>query len=159
MNNKTIGRFHRYIKYEDPKECWLWTASLDSYGYGHMRIGLNLMTASRISWIIYKGPITKGMHVLHTCDVRSCVNPSHLYLGTHKQNMKDMKERNRLVLPKILKGSFNHNCKLSSKEILKIKDLKKNSPKTTYLFLANAFGVSTTTISRIITNQTYKDVI
>lgn len=78
--------------------CWLWTASLrHGTGYGQMHYLRKFKPefAHRISWILHRGPIPTGMLVLHQCDVRCCVNPDHLYIGTPQQNVDDMIRRGR----------------------------------------------------------------
>jgi hypothetical protein len=92
MEQKHIDRFN--IKILKTDTCWEWTAVCDRYGYGIFRLDSKNAIASRISYSINKGDPT-GWQVLHTCDNRKCVNPSHLYLGTHQDNMKDKKERDR----------------------------------------------------------------
>lgn len=71
--------------------CWLWLGPYNKKGYGARRNG----TAHRFFWTEHRGPILNGAHVLHKCDVRACVNPNHLYLGTHADNMRDMSSRKR----------------------------------------------------------------
>lgn len=75
--------------------CWPWTASLQPSGYGQFFYNGRPVRATRALWDMYKGPIPEGLGVLHTCDNRRCVNPTHLYLGTHQQNMQDLVDRNR----------------------------------------------------------------
>lgn len=74
--------------------CWLWTASLRR-GYGQFGLGKKNMLAHRASYILYKGDIPDGLVVRHTCDVKHCVNPRHLVLGTHKENVRDCIQRGR----------------------------------------------------------------
>ncbi len=74
--------------------CWLWTGATGHFGYGRFYIK-KARTASRVSYELYKGEIPKGMLVCHSCDVPACVNPEHLWLGTHKDNTKDMWDKNR----------------------------------------------------------------
>ncbi len=78
--------------------CWLWTAGTGKRSNGEIEgrfVSGKEVRAARVSWIIYRGPIPASLHVLHTCDVALCVNPDHLYLGTHEDNMKDKKDRKR----------------------------------------------------------------
>lgn len=75
--------------------CWLWTSSIDTSGYGHLRYGGRVDKAHRVSWMASYGAIPEGMFVCHKCDVRSCVNPDHLFLGTTTDNMRDMMRKGR----------------------------------------------------------------
>src|SRR5713101_6497677 len=78
--------------------CWLWRGFINRTGYGQCSpdvCGGGEQRANRASWRFVNGPIPKGVYVLHHCDVRNCVNPSHLYLGTQEQNMKDCFERTK----------------------------------------------------------------
>ena len=69
-------------------ECWEWKASVDGNGYGNFSRGGD--KSHRYSYSLLVGPIPLSLHVLHKCNNRKCVNPKHLYVGTHQQNMQDM---------------------------------------------------------------------
>jgi hypothetical protein len=71
--------------------CWLWTDALDRDGYGH----ISGVRAHRQSWKLFRGEIPRGVYVLHECDVPSCVNPDHLFLGTQQDNLLDMARKDR----------------------------------------------------------------
>lgn len=93
-------RFAKYVDRADESGCWTWTACVDKRtGYGIFvwkRDGKPwTRTAHRSAYELAHGPIPEGKMVLHTCDVRTCVRPDHLYLGTHADNMQDKVERNR----------------------------------------------------------------
>lgn len=75
--------------------CWPWTAAQDGRGYGIMRVAGHNVRAARIAWVLAVGPIPPGLHVLHRCDNPPCCNPSHLFLGTHADNMADMRAKGR----------------------------------------------------------------
>lgn len=77
--------------------CTLFFGSWNPDGYGHMRRGRgsNSEGAHRIAWLVYRGPIPPRQQVLHRCDVRCCVNPDHLFLGSQKQNIADMVAKGR----------------------------------------------------------------
>lgn len=101
----TIGRYNWNIKTFQllvmpitETGCWIWLGGTrGKSGYGCMTHPKTQKPtqAHRFSWELHRGEIPEGMLVLHKCDVPSCVNPDHLYLGTHGENMKDMVKRNR----------------------------------------------------------------
>ena len=110
---------------------------------------------NRISRYIYEacfGYIPLGNVVRHKCDNPKCINPEHLELGTHKQNMNDMVSRNRSA-----KGSHNGSSRLSEADVRKIKNMR--SEGKTYKRLSNEFGVSITSIHLICSGKKWKHVI
>lgn len=94
-------RFWQKVDKRGPDDCWLWTGALNMHGYGKIGISdeLGPETAHRLSYEWAKGPIPAGLQVNHTCDVRNCVNPAHLYAGTAKDNTRDAIERGRWYSP------------------------------------------------------------
>lgn len=92
-------RFHEKYQKVPFSGCWLWTGALDTDGYGMIAVGRGPKAAHRISWILHKGEIPLQQHVLHHCDIPCCVNPAHLFLGTHADNMKDGAKKGRIKPP------------------------------------------------------------
>jgi HNH endonuclease len=76
-------------------ECWLWTKCCAPNGYGQVWYEGKNDRAHRIAWILTYGPIPKGLFICHTCDVRHCINPEHLFLGTQSDNMIDAVTKGR----------------------------------------------------------------
>lgn len=76
-------------------ECWVWTGCRPNGEYGQIGLAIPNRSAHRMSWQLVNGPVSKGKFVLHKCDNRPCVRPSHLFLGTHQDNMDDMKAKGR----------------------------------------------------------------
>lgn len=78
----------------DESGCWLWRAT-GGRRYGSLFVDGRREQAHRVSWLLHRGKIPDGLHVLHKCDTPLCVNPDHLFLGTHADNMADMKAKGR----------------------------------------------------------------
>lgn len=105
--------------------CWLWRPkgrmgcrNGPQYGVFNLQAMSSATTSSRASWLIHKGPIPKGLFVLHKCDVSLCVRPSHLFLGTKLDNARDMVAKGRHV-----HGERAVHGKLTSKQVLRIRAL------------------------------------
>ena len=102
----TEQRFNKKYIINEVTDCWEWTAAINNIGYGMFRWGPGKMrTAHRASYELFTGPIPAGLSVCHKCDNPLCVNPKHLWTGTHKQNYDDMVSKGRAKVG--LKG-----CKL-----------------------------------------------
>ncbi len=102
FNEKDKARFWGFVEKSGPiireelGECWIWAAYRDKFGYGQFQCGRSReRRANRIAWILERGPISDGICVLHHCDNPSCVNPTHLFVGTHADNVKDKQQKGR----------------------------------------------------------------
>lgn len=89
---QNLNKFMKKVS-KQPDGCWLWTGA-NNYKYGHFKLN-NEIYAHRASFILHGNEIPKDMLVLHKCDVPLCVNPNHLFLGTHAENMQDKVNKNR----------------------------------------------------------------
>lgn len=146
-------RFWTKVKKTD--FCWLWTASPYGGRYGRIsRTGKSRPTKGRdisshvAAWILIKGPVPKGMCVLHHCDNPRCVNPDHLWIGTQLENMRDMVKKRRA---RGCRGESHANHKLTSSDVASIRSLKLSGH--TGVELAKRFGVTPAQISNIVLNK------
>lgn len=99
MYNKglTCEKLEAKIERITESGCWIWTGVLSgSTGYGVTSKQYQRLSVHRVSWEMANGPIENGLFVLHRCDVRSCVNPAHLFLGTAKDNFHDAIRKGRI---------------------------------------------------------------
>lgn len=132
--------------------CWAWTGAryAAKHGYGCININGRRFLAHRLSLTLKLGrPIADGLFACHTCDVKLCVNPDHLYEGTHAQNMRDVRERSRAAY-----GERSGRRRLSEAEIVEIIE-RCRSGAVTQRRLATEYGVSQSQIQRIATGQNW----
>jgi len=145
MEAKDLERFLNLTFY-NPTGCWLWSGSCDTSGYGLFRLNGKLEKAHRVSYKQYKSKIPDGMLVCHTCDTPNCVNPMHLFLGTHKDNSEDRDNKGRGRLP--------YQSGQQMKKILSVEQQEEIKRQRyfgiTQRELATNFGVSQNVIFRVI---------
>lgn len=122
-------------------DCWVWTGAVDTRGYGHLRRHGKIVRAHRYAYAITFGE-PGDLHVRHKCDNRLCCNPAHLEVGTHADNMRDMKERGGRK--GIGTGEANGRSVLSDEQVAAIRaDLRGK------IRLAREYGVSPAQVQRI----------
>ena len=133
----------------DENNCYICIShKYDKGGYSNIHM---YGKTTRVHRHIYEemfGFIPKGMEVRHKCDNPNCINPEHLELGTHKDNMRDMSKRNR--------ASKKGNPKLTWKQVIEIREKYKNT-KITQKELAKEYGISRYTISDITNNKRWRN--
>lgn len=146
-----LWRFERSYIPEPNSGCWLWEKALDEKGYGQFYYPpRNMVRASVASWELFRGS-RNGLHVLHTCDNRCCVNPDHLELGTHQENIKQRDVRNRRRAPK---GTLNGRATLTDEQVLSIR-ADTRWPR----FIAHDFNISISTVKNIKYNVTWRHLL
>lgn len=149
-----------WSKVKKTSTCWEWTGCVSKYGYGKIGSGMHngkTLLAPRVSYELYFGEIPKGLFVLHKCDNRSCVNPTHLFLGTQADNIKDMFQKHRNPKPYNREGENNPRVKLDWVLIEKIRKeykpyLGKRNIGAGCTFLAKKYFVDSKTIYDIVHN-------
>lgn len=92
-----IAAFESKFIPEPNSGCFIWIGAASELGYGRFRFNGTVQGAHRVSWQLANGPIPDGMHVLHRCDVPSCVRPEHLFIGTDLDNVRDMHAKGRWI--------------------------------------------------------------
>lgn len=133
--------------------CWLWQASTDDFGYGHLGSGRSVVRAHRLSWEIHFGAILGGLCVLHKCDTPACVRPDHLFLGTRNTNNKDRHTKGRYASQPF--GEDHGRAKLTTIQVREIRAFKGIESQRE---LAKRFGVSRPTIKFIHQGKTWRHV-
>lgn len=101
MNKEIISRFMNFVNPEPNTGCWLWSGAIDKSGYGVFRLEGKNKKAHRMSYHIFKEDIPEKLQVNHKCDVRCCVNPDHLWVGTQKENILDAVSKKRMAMQKV----------------------------------------------------------
>lgn len=146
-------------KVDKSGDCWKWTAGLFSNGYGAFKLDGKLRKAHRVSYEMHHGPIPEGLLVLHKCDNPKCVNPDHLFLGTHKTNAEDRQNKGRGtcgIHGNQVKGENHYGAKLTVPQVKKIRSLEG---KMTMEKIANIYGVSRHNVWAIIRRRKWKSII
>jgi hypothetical protein len=135
--------------------CWIWTGCKDNSGYGLISVGGRMMRTHRLAWELTHGPIPFGLFVCHHCDTRACINPEHLFLGTHKDNMQDKVRKGRRNGGGPAYGERNGSAKLTTMQVIEIRQLY-NSSDISERELAQRFGIGKSQAHRIVSGVNWK---
>ena len=138
-----------WAKVDKSGNCWNWAAG-KRRGYGRFVIKNKSKGAHRVSWEMANGKIPDGSLVCHSCDNPSCVNPDHLFLGTHATNNKDRDEKGRAVY---VRGDKHGNSKLNEIDIFLIRELEKP-----HNCIADFFDISASAVSAIKTRRNWAHI-
>ena len=154
MTANTPEIFWGKVDIRGNEDCWEWKAGKDTHGYGRFldKSTDTYLGSHRMSWRIHFGDIPDGMCVCHKCDNPACVNPNHLFLGTHKDNMDDMVSKGRGAT-----GEKQPTHKLKELEVFEIRRLYSTG-KFTEKMLGKMFRVCFQSISFIVNRKTWTHI-
>lgn len=146
-------RFWEKVAKAGPNECWLWTGNLLNTGYGQIMItDGHPETAHRVSFALANGvPIEQPIVVMHSCDVRACVNPAHLSAGDYRLNALDMVQKGRSSKHPRPYGSQHGMALLTEAQVEEIRQSREPSR-----VLGPRYGVSSSTIRKARSGITWR---
>lgn len=135
----------RFLFFIDKQEsCWIWKGALNRSGYGKFSMNSKTVVASRASYLLFNGDIADKKFICHMCDIPSCVNPSHLWVGSHVENMQDMVAKGRAA------------SRLSVSDVLFIRELIENGCSNNEI--CEKFKISCGHVSNIVSKRIWKHV-
>jgi hypothetical protein len=147
-----IKNFWSKVSQQGFDKCWPWTGSKNEHGYGGVRINDSMYKAPRIAWYLTYKRDPAPYEILHKCDNPACVNPHHLFLGTHKHNGEDMKLKGRSTF-----GEKDAMAKLTATQVLEIR--AKYIPNVVSLsMLAREYGMSVRGIHCIVRRERWTHI-
>lgn len=128
-------------------QCLEWCGRTNKRGYGSVHFQGKERRVNRVAWMLHFGEIPARLEVCHRCDNPSCFEPSHLFLGTHSDNMRDAAQKKRIVA---LRGKDHWNARLTNSQVRQIRRLYKTGPyyhgKLTAKEIAARFKISKATV-------------
>lgn len=159
LSDKNAERFWVNVDKNGPIQkpelgpCWIWLDRIVGGGYGQFYSGIRPVSAHRLSFEMEFGPIPSGKLVLHSCDLRNCVNPAHLWIGSQSQNMLDMVSKGRSNHPK---GARHRKAKLSEENVLTIR--AEHLSGVTCGEISKKYGVTSSAVWQIVNGKTWKSI-
>lgn len=140
-----------WAKVQKTDGCWLWTGRPFGGGYGSLRVDDRRLLAHRVSWQLHFGAPPDDLCVCHKCDVRLCVNPAHLFLGTHQENSLDALAKGRHP-----RGETQGRAKLREADVLEIRRLHASGVGGTAI--SKQYGLASRTVFDILQRKHWKHV-
>lgn len=150
-------RIERHSIPEPNSGCWLWTGTIGPNGYGTMGIGGNRKLGGKtrgvhqVAWMAYRGEIPAGLFVCHHCDMKTCVNPDHLYVAPHAKNMEDAGSRKRMRF-----GKEHHAAILNRGLVIAFRDMARVG--FTASQIAARFGFSRSNVRHVLTGYVWSHI-
>lgn len=157
MNNQGHKQITWYV---DKNGCWICTSHKPgTHGYPQIQISKKKTTLNRVIYEKYNGYIPDGMHVCHKCDVRMCINPDHLFLGTPADNMRDMCEKGRHVHGKEFgdtrRGELNGRAKINADIV---REIRINSENLSCAKAGAKYGIDASVVHNIRKRKLWKHI-
>lgn len=147
-----VLRFQSKVKVM-PSGCHEWHSARNRKGYGYFTVGGKQRYAHRVAWEMVNGPIPDGMLCCHTCDNPSCVNPEHIFIGTHKDNTLDATIKGRRAIPT---GEKNPLSKLTEDGVREIREsISRGESQGS---IAHRYGVSRSVVCEIGSRKAWDHV-
>lgn len=154
VSGSDMRRFWQYV--DKSAECWRWTGATNRK-YGHFSIRHERIYAHRFVYEVFFGTVPGGLFVCHHCDNPLCVNPSHLFVGSPKDNSRDMASKGRAGLqrhPERARGENNGRAKLGNSDIQRIREYRAGGK--TQIQIARLLGVSRSAVSHVLNGHTWR---
>lgn len=162
ITEQTITRF--WSKVDKNGDCWVWTGSRFTDGYGQFTVAPRNVRAHRFSWVVSHGAIPDGLCVCHKCDNPACVRPDHLFLATSQENTQDKVNKSRQARGlrisgnqlNLVTGAGHHSAKLTPTQVREIRAAIEEG--TTNTVLGRRYGVSGAAIRAIRNRKNWAHV-
>jgi len=148
MDIRGSARFWNSVDLSDITGCWLWTGTRNHKGYGYFSTGGTRYRVHRLAWQLKRGAIPAGQLVCHTCDVRNCINPDHLFLGTARENNSDRDAKGRRRVGNALNGRG-----LTTESVREMR--KRHADGARQVDLARQFNCSVKTVSSVVHRRSW----
>ena len=144
------ARFAYFADIRGEDDCWLWRGYARENGYGSASIGRKSVSAHKFSYELHYGSVPAGLVVMHTCDVKRCVNPYHLTLGTPSDNTQDALQKGRFPV-----GEESSSARLTARDVDAIRAAFRSGDSKRSI--AERFGVHRSTVQDIIHGRTWRN--